>query len=145
MTPETLPSVTSGYPFTPLQASASYDDDFAIIRRSSMLSSASKKKGTLRFILLQASYTNNKFIETFSDYFGSLPDEVLLMMFKYLPKTALVSCACVCRRWKRIAYDNDLWPRIDLSLRKLVPGSMAHVLMRGPQILRMAQTEVRCF
>lgn len=121
LTPESLPpAVSNGYPFAPLHTNTSFDDDFLVIRRSSILSSSNKRK----------------------DYFASLPDEVLLMMFKYLPKTTLISCACVCRRWKRIAYDNDLWPRIDLSTRKLVPGSMAHVLLRGPQILRMAQTEV---
>lgn len=70
-----------------------------------------------------------------------LPDEVILMIFKFFSKPTLVSCACVCRRWKDIAFDNDLWPRIELSQRKIPPGIMAQILYRKPIVLRMSQTE----
>lgn len=64
------------------------------------------------------------------------------MIFKNCSKPTLVSCACVCRRWKHIALDNDLWTRIDLSQRKIPSGIMIHVLSKKPIVLRMAQTEV---
>ena len=40
--------------------------------------------------------------------FGHLPDELVLKIFKYLPKKTVKSCALVCRRWQRIAYDTRL-------------------------------------
>lgn len=74
-----------------------------------------------------------------------LPDEVILIIFKFFSKPTLVSCACVCRRWKDIAFDNDLWPRIELSQRKIQPGIMAQILSRKPTVLRMSQTEAGVF
>lgn len=72
-----------------------------------------------------------------------LPDEVLLLIFKiFQHKPTLITCACVCRRWKEIAFDSDLWPRIELSQKKILPGIMLHILNRKPTVLRMSQTEV---
>ncbi|KAK7603508.1 hypothetical protein V9T40_003507 [Parthenolecanium corni] len=77
------------------------------------------------------------------DYFSILPDEVLLLIFKAIQfKPALVNCACVCRRWKNVAFDADLWFRIDLSQRTIEPGIMEEVLCKKPVVLKMSQTKV---
>jgi hypothetical protein len=79
------------------------------------------------------------------DVFLKLSDEMVLMIFRWLPKNMLVRCALVCKRWQRISYDEVLWTRMDLGSRTLNPGSLGHVLMRGSVILRLAQAEVRIF
>jgi F-box and leucine-rich repeat protein 1 (S-phase kinase-associated protein 2) len=76
------------------------------------------------------------------DAFLKLSDEMVLMIFRWLPKNMLVRCALVCKRWQRIAYDEVLWTRMDLGSRTLNSGSLGHVLMRGTIILRLAQAEV---
>jgi F-box and leucine-rich repeat protein 1 (S-phase kinase-associated protein 2) len=79
------------------------------------------------------------------DVFLKLSDEMVLMIFRWLPKNMLVRCFLVCKRWQRIAYDEVLWTRMDLGSRSLNPGSLGHVLIRGTIILRLAQAEVRAF
>lgn len=91
-------------------------------------------------IILHISY-----ILVVLDAFSKLSDEMVLMIFRWLPKNMLVRCALVCKRWQRIAYDEVLWTRMDLGSRTLNPGSLGHVLMRGTIILRLAQAEVRIF
>lgn len=79
------------------------------------------------------------------DVFLKLSDEMVLMIFRWLPKNMLVRCSLVCKRWQRIAYDEVLWTRMDLGSRSLNPGSLGYVLIRGTIILRLAQAEVRAF
>ncbi|XP_023723002.1 S-phase kinase-associated protein 2 isoform X2 [Cryptotermes secundus] len=76
------------------------------------------------------------------DVFLKLSDEMVLMIFRWLPKNMLVRCSLVCKRWQRIAYDEVLWTRLDLGSRSLNPGNLGHVLIRGTIILRLAQAEV---
>lgn len=76
------------------------------------------------------------------DPFATLSDEIILMIFRWLPRRCLADCALVCHRWQRIIYDESLWYRIDLSGRILRPDTVAYVLQRNPFIMRMAQTEV---
>lgn len=37
-----------------------------------------------------------------SDYFAELSDEVVLNVFKWLPRFTLAKCARVCHRWSRL-------------------------------------------
>lgn len=76
------------------------------------------------------------------DCFSRLSDEVILSIFKWLPKSTIAKCAQVSKRWKRLAYDEALWKRIDLSGNCLKPSILGTVLLRGTQILRLAKTEV---
>nr|CAD7429259.1 unnamed protein product [Timema monikensis] len=79
---------------------------------------------------------------TADDAFSKLSDEMVLTIFRHMPKKSLVRCAFVCKRWRRIAYDESLWSRLDLSLRTLRPGNLGYTLVRGVSILRLAQAEV---
>ena len=38
-----------------------------------------------------------------SDYWMSLSDEIILGIFKLLPKKSIVKCAQVCKHWQRLA------------------------------------------
>lgn len=76
------------------------------------------------------------------DHFTTLSDEIILQIFKWLPKKTLIRCSCVCRRFNRCAKDESLWTRLDLGGRSLRAGALENVLTRGVVVLRLAQTEV---
>jgi hypothetical protein len=76
------------------------------------------------------------------DGFSRLSDEVILSIFKWLPKSTIAKCAQVSKRWKRLCYDEVLWRRLDLSGTCLKPTILGSVLLRGAHILRLAKTEV---
>lgn len=48
----------------------------------------------------------------------------------------------VCKRWCQIARDEALWTRLDLGSKVLNEGTLGHILPRGVQILRLAQSEI---
>lgn len=99
----------------------------------------------VKFFIQKSIILHVSYILVVLDAFLKLSDEMVLMIFRWLPKNMLVRCALVCKRWQRIAYDEVLWTRMDLGSRTLNPGSLGHVLMRGSIILRLAQAEVRIF
>ena len=39
-----------------------------------------------------------------SDHWHRMSEEIILFIFKWLPKPVLVRCARVCKRWNRLAY-----------------------------------------
>lgn len=78
------------------------------------------------------------------DNFNTLSDEIILQIFKWLPKKTLLRCGYVSQRFNRCASDESLWSRLDLGGRSLKPGALENILKRGVVILRLAQAEV-CF
>ncbi|KAK0167573.1 hypothetical protein PV327_004952 [Microctonus hyperodae] len=76
------------------------------------------------------------------DKFNKLSDEMVLMIFKWLPKKCLVRSMLVCKRWCQIACDEALWTRLDVGSKVLSGGTLGHILPRGVQILRLAQAEL---
>ncbi|XP_077531708.1 S-phase kinase-associated protein 2-like [Haemaphysalis longicornis] len=77
------------------------------------------------------------------DPFMDLSDEMILDVFKWLPKTVLASCGRVCKRWMRLAFDESLWRRIDLTQKHISPGVLGNVLNRGVVVLRLAMASVK--
>lgn len=78
----------------------------------------------------------------FVDWFNCLSDEIILMIFRWLPKIALTRCALVCKRWHRLSADETLWTRLDCSMKVLEPGALGHILSRQVIILKLSQAEV---
>jgi len=76
------------------------------------------------------------------DLFNQMVDEIVLNVFKWLPKGSLARCALVCKRWCRLIKDDSLWKRIDLGLRNIRPGIIGQVLSRGCIVLRLARSSV---
>ncbi|XP_073815092.1 S-phase kinase-associated protein 2 isoform X2 [Musca autumnalis] len=76
------------------------------------------------------------------DHFNTLSDEIILQIFKWLPKKTLLRCGYVSRRFNRCASDESLWTRLDLGGRSIKAGAMENILKRGVVILRLAQTEL---
>ncbi|XP_058066992.1 S-phase kinase-associated protein 2 [Anopheles bellator] len=79
-----------------------------------------------------------------NDPFACISDEMLLQIFKWLPKKTLLRCAEVCRRFNRVSKDDALWVRIDLSGCTLRCDSLVTILNHRLNIVRMAQTEILC-
>lgn len=88
-------------------------------------------------------YKENTASQSEDDYFAKLSDEIILAIFKYLPKKALNRCSYVCRRFSNVVQDETLWTRMDLASRNIQAGAMGYLLSRGVIILRLAQTKVR--
>jgi len=76
------------------------------------------------------------------DLINQLSDEVILAVFKWIPKGILTRCARVCKRWNRLTVDESLWRRLDLGIASVTPGILDQVLGRGCQILRLARATV---
>ncbi|XP_060649501.1 S-phase kinase-associated protein 2 [Drosophila nasuta] len=77
------------------------------------------------------------------NYFEQLSDEILLDIFRWLPKKALLRIATVCRRFNCCARDETLWTRLDLGLRTIRPSGLEHVVRRSIPVLRLAQADIQ--
>ncbi|KAG4065758.1 hypothetical protein HA402_012436 [Bradysia odoriphaga] len=76
------------------------------------------------------------------DHFARLSYEVILSVFQWLPKKALLRCALVSKRFNEAASDESLWGRLDLAGRNLNVGAVGRVLRRGCVVVRLAQTKI---
>ncbi|GBM92795.1 S-phase kinase-associated protein 2 [Araneus ventricosus] len=77
------------------------------------------------------------------DHFSKISDEIILCIFQWLPKTTLVRCSQVCKRWRDLSYDESLWKRYDYGRKKIEPFVLEILLHRGVSILRLAMSEVK--
>ncbi|CAH1395014.1 unnamed protein product [Nezara viridula] len=76
------------------------------------------------------------------DVFSTLSDEMVLGVFNYFSHEDLKVTAQVSRRFRRLAYDESLWPRIDLASKSLSSNSLAYIMKRGVKILRLKEAKV---
>lgn len=79
---------------------------------------------------------------TGEDNFTRLSDEILLSIFKWLPKKTLNRCSLVNHRFHRVIQDESLWTRLDLAAKTIQPFALGRILMRGTIILRLSQSKV---
>ncbi|XP_053622768.1 S-phase kinase-associated protein 2-like isoform X2 [Plodia interpunctella] len=76
------------------------------------------------------------------DSFASLSAEMMLSIFRWLPKVTLAQVMLVCKRWYRIACDETLWQRLDLGNKTLTKNALGRILARNPTIVRLANSEI---
>lgn len=76
------------------------------------------------------------------DHFSQLSDEMILHIFKWLPKKTLNRCCYVSTRFNSIVHTDILWTRLDLGGKNLKRGALGNVISRGVVILRLAQAEI---
>ncbi|KAJ8705043.1 hypothetical protein PYW08_012363 [Mythimna loreyi] len=74
--------------------------------------------------------------------FNILSDEMILSVFRWLPKRTLAHCMMVCKRWHRVACDETLWQRLDLGNKTLSKDAIGRILARKPVIVRLASSEI---
>ncbi|GBP84908.1 hypothetical protein EVAR_60709_1 [Eumeta japonica] len=77
-----------------------------------------------------------------ADAFELVSDEVMLSIFKWLPKATLVTCMFVCKRWHRIASDETFWQRLELGNRSIARNAIGRILSRKPIIMRLAGSTI---
>uniref|UniRef100_A0A8D0END4 S-phase kinase associated protein 2 n=1 Tax=Strix occidentalis caurina TaxID=311401 RepID=A0A8D0END4_STROC len=65
-----------------------------------------------------------------------IPDELLLAIFAYLPLNDLLEASLVCKRWRRLSFDESLWQSLDLTGRHLQPGVIGQLLPAGVIVFR---------
>ena len=53
-----------------------------------------------------------------------LPDEVMLHILSHLSLRERLRASRVCKKWHQLAFDQDLWRRVDVSNRKLVTDAV---------------------
>lgn len=78
----------------------------------------------------------------FSDYFDTLPEELMLYIFKMLDKRTLTKCAYVCTQWKRIAYDESLWYCLNIPYRRISNLALDSLLKRNIKFLSISHGNV---
>lgn len=78
----------------------------------------------------------------FVGFFDMLSDEVILHIFRWLPKMYLASLGLVSRRFYRLTQDESLWTRMDVSNRLLEAGELGKIMSKQMIILRLARSEV---
>jgi F-box-like len=65
-----------------------------------------------------------------------LPDELLLLVFRYLNWRDLLSTMRVCRRWYRVSTDAQLWlPQIVASFSFQIPSTSVLLSHHAPHVL----------
>ncbi|KAJ8719018.1 hypothetical protein PYW07_016574 [Mythimna separata] len=72
----------------------------------------------------------------------SLPDELLINIFKYLPLDTILECENVCSRWQQLARDGALWREIGFVYSGK-PGQ-SEVSERNLQIILTHGECIRC-
>uniref|UniRef100_A0A663FD25 S-phase kinase-associated protein 2 n=2 Tax=Aquila chrysaetos chrysaetos TaxID=223781 RepID=A0A663FD25_AQUCH len=89
------------------------EKDFVIVRRSRLLQEA--ESGV---------------------FWDTLPDELLLAIFAYLPLNDLLKVSLVCKRWHCLSFDESLWQSLDLTGGSLLPGVIGQLLPAGVTVFR---------
>ncbi|PYI18282.1 F-box domain protein [Aspergillus violaceofuscus CBS 115571] len=49
------------------------------------------------------------------DFWGSLPDELKMRVFRYLTPREIVRCSAVSKAWNKMCYDGQLWREVDTT------------------------------
>ncbi|XP_047356459.1 S-phase kinase-associated protein 2-like isoform X1 [Vespa velutina] len=76
------------------------------------------------------------------DFNDKLSNELILLIFKWLPKKDLIQCTMVCKRWREITYNEILWNNLDLCRKTLSEITLQQILSKGVRILRLAQAKI---
>ncbi|CAI6345827.1 unnamed protein product [Macrosiphum euphorbiae] len=66
-----------------------------------------------------------------NDDFDTLPEEIVLNIFKMMDKRTLLKCALVCHQWRRIAYDESLWQHLNIPSRRMSVETLDNILARN--------------
>ncbi|XP_057270289.1 S-phase kinase-associated protein 2 [Pezoporus wallicus] len=72
----------------------------------------------------------------------TLPDELLLAIFAYLPLSDLIRVSVVCKRWHRLSFDESLWQTLDLAGKILLPGVVGQLLPAGVTVFRCPRSSI---
>ncbi|XP_050435636.1 S-phase kinase-associated protein 2 [Adelges cooleyi] len=77
-----------------------------------------------------------------NNHFDTVPEEVILHLFKMLDKHTLTKCAYVCRQWRRIAYDESLWQSLNIPYRRMSIMALDNILRRNVKFLSISHSNI---
>ncbi|VVC92522.1 unnamed protein product, partial [Leptidea sinapis] len=80
--------------------------------------------------------------EEYSWKFNNLPDELIISIFKYLSIDDLLTCKCVCVKWRKLSLDPMLWRRL-LIVYSGKPGQ-SEVNEKSLRIIKLHPNLVYC-
>lgn len=72
-----------------------------------------------------------------------LPDELILRVLLCLPLTHLLRTSLVCKRWRRLAFDESLWHSVDLEGVTNMAAALELLLTTGVRRLRCPRTVIQ--
>lgn len=73
---------------------------------------------------------------------NALDPTCLLLIFRYLPQEALVSCSLVCKIWSNVSVDPALWKKMNCSQNKLSASLLTAIVRRQPEHLILDWTSL---
>lgn len=77
-----------------------------------------------------------------TDYFDWLPEEMILNIFKILDRRTLIKCTYVCKKWRRIAYDESLWQCLNIPRRRMTVMALDKLLRRNIKFISLSHGTV---
>jgi len=77
-----------------------------------------------------------------TDDFDTLPEEIVLKIFKMVDKRTLLKCALVCHQWRRIAYDESLWQHLNIPSRRMSVKTLDNILARNIKYFSASHSNV---
>ncbi|KAK0154125.1 S-phase kinase-associated protein 2 [Merluccius polli] len=72
-----------------------------------------------------------------------LPDELILRILFCLPLSNLLRTSLVCKRWRRLAFDESLWHSVDLDGVTNMAAALELLLTAGVRRLRCPRTFIQ--
>ncbi|PYH84028.1 F-box domain protein [Aspergillus uvarum CBS 121591] len=72
------------------------------------------------------------------DFWGSLPDELKMRVFRYLTPREIVRCSAVSKAWNKMCYDGQLWREVDTTdyYRDIPSEALVKLMTSGGPFVR---------
>ncbi|KAE8146119.1 hypothetical protein BDV25DRAFT_163099 [Aspergillus avenaceus] len=72
------------------------------------------------------------------DFWGSMPDELRMIVFSYLTPKEIVRCSAVSKAWNKMCYDGQLWARVDTTeyYRDISSDGLVKIITSGGPFVR---------
>ncbi|KAE8391887.1 hypothetical protein BDV23DRAFT_61687 [Aspergillus alliaceus] len=72
------------------------------------------------------------------DFWGSMPDELRMLIFGYLTPREIVRCSAVSKAWNKMCYDGQLWCRVDTTeyYRDISSDGLLKIIASGGPFVR---------
>ncbi|XP_054166951.1 lysine-specific demethylase 2A-like [Oppia nitens] len=72
----------------------------------------------------------------------ALERDVMVPVMRFLPKNDLLKCMTVCKQWNGFSIDPKLWPKLDLSHKKITKIVLIGIVLRQPRRLNLSWTNI---
>ncbi|PYH95526.1 F-box domain protein [Aspergillus ellipticus CBS 707.79] len=72
------------------------------------------------------------------DFWGSMPDELKMRIFQFLPPREIVRCSAVSKAWNKMCFDGQLWTQVDTTdyYRDIPSDGLVKLITSGGPFVR---------